>query len=277
MTIDTRQIIGGSVDDLAEGLRPFIERVFAELLPGGLPWVQVLAHKDELAGRPTSHHHANDVGLMLRVMTEKLGNLGYPFEVTSHGRRRTGRVRCARCATSMRTRSNSAPPKPIGLSIRRSCSFAKSARPTKRSGSRRASRRCCRRWEVAPPAARFHHRPAPRSPRHRSRKLPVPPTVPLPSATIPASTDSDAADALPLTRRQRREQPETDASATPPAPTPSARLSLDAVTELSYAMAHARIVPVQEVRVSYSGPSFAEHRLRSKPLLPLVPWGRPRS
>ncbi|WP_431796044.1 Swt1 family HEPN domain-containing protein [Microbacterium enclense] len=80
MTIDTRQIIGGSVDDLAEGLRPFIERVFAERLPDGQSWVQIVAHEDELAGRPTAHHHANDVGLMLRVMTEKLGNLGYPFD-----------------------------------------------------------------------------------------------------------------------------------------------------------------------------------------------------
>ncbi len=52
MTFDTRQIIGGSVDDLAEGLRPFIERVFAERLPGGLSWVQVLAHKDDLRADP---------------------------------------------------------------------------------------------------------------------------------------------------------------------------------------------------------------------------------
>ncbi len=52
MAIETRQIIGGSVDDLAEGLRPFIELVFAERLPDGPSWVQILAQKDELAGRP---------------------------------------------------------------------------------------------------------------------------------------------------------------------------------------------------------------------------------
>lgn len=80
MTIDTRALVGDAVDDLAEGLRPFIEQVFLERYPDGPTWVQVLTHKDELAGRPTQHHHPNDVSLMLRAVTERLDDLGYPFD-----------------------------------------------------------------------------------------------------------------------------------------------------------------------------------------------------
>lgn len=261
MTIDTRQIIGGSVDDLAEGLRPFIERVFAERLPDGPSWVQIVAHKDELAGRPTAHHHANDVGLMLRVMTEKLGNLGYPFD--GHLSRQA-----ANWASEMREVRNKHAHQ-VEFSPAETYRALDSAELLLREvgAADEAQRIAARKPAVlsalsggatgrplpAPPSASL---PAPPVVR-----LPAPPAVPLPSSaetesTTPQSTESDAAATSPLTRRQLREQPETDASETPPAPASSARLSLDAVTELSYAMAHARIVPVQEVRVSYSGPEL---------------------
>lgn len=261
MAIDTRQIIGGSVDDLAEGLRPFIERVFAERLPQGPSWVQIVAHKDELAGRPTAHHHANDVGLMLRVMTEKLGSLGYPFD---------GRIsrQATNWASEMREVRNKHAHQ-VEFSLAETYRALDSAELLLREvGADDEARRIAARKPAVLSAlgggATGRSLPSPPSaplPAPPVARLPVPPAVPLPSSTAPAattpqSTESDAAAASPLTRRQRREQPETNASATPPAPAPSARLSLDAVTELSYAMAHARIVPVQEVRVSYAGPEL---------------------
>lgn len=39
----------------------------------------VLARKDELAGRGIKMYRASDVQTQLRVLTERLGNLGYPF------------------------------------------------------------------------------------------------------------------------------------------------------------------------------------------------------
>ncbi len=261
MTIDTRQIIGGSVDDLAEGLRPFIERVFAERLPGGLSWVQVLAHKDELAGRPTSHHHANDVGLMLRVMTEKLGNLGYPFD--GHLSRQA-----TNWASEMREVRNKHAHQ-VEFSPAETYRALDSAELLLREvGATDEAQRIAARKPAVLSALSggATGRPLPSPPRAPLLappvvRLPVPPAVPLPSSTetaaiTPQATESDAAATSPLTRRQLREQPETDTSETPRAPAPSARLSLDAVTELSYAMAHARIVPVQEVRVSYAGPEL---------------------
>ncbi|MCJ1708535.1 DUF3320 domain-containing protein [Microbacterium sp. VKM Ac-2923] len=261
MTIDTRQIIGGSVDDLAEGLRPFIERVFAERLPQGPSWVRIVAHKDELAGRPTSHHHANDVGLMLRVMTEKLGNLGYPFD---------GRIsrQATNWASEMREVRNKHAHQ-VEFSLAETYRALDSAELLLREvGATDEAQRIAARKPAVLSAlgGGATSRPLPPPP---SAPLPAPPVarpsvpsaLPLPSSTAPAATtsqctESDAAAVSPLTRRQRREQPETNASTTPPAPAPSARLSLDAVTELSYAMAHARIVPVQEVRVAYAGPEL---------------------
>lgn len=257
MTIDTRQIIGGSVDDLAEGLRPFIERVFAERLPGGPSWVQIVAHKDELAGRPTSHHHANDVGLMLRVMTEKLGNLGYPFD--GHLSRQA-----TNWASEMREVRNKHAHQ-VEFSLAETYRALDSAELLLREVGAvdEAQRIAARKPEVLSAlggGAAGRSLPAPPS-APTSARLPAPPTNALPSSTGPAATAalsiaSEAGTRSPLTRRQLRDQPEPDASVPPPAPTPSAHLSLDAVTELSYAMAHARIVPVQEVRVSYAGPEL---------------------
>jgi len=245
MTIDTRQIIGGSIDDLAEGLRPFIERVFAERLPDGPSWVQIIAHKDQLAGRPTSHHHANDVGLMLRVMTEKLGNLGYPFD---------GRLsrQATNWASEMREVRNKHAHQ-VEFSLAETYRALDSAELLLREvGAEDEAQRIAARKPavLAALGGGTSGRPLPSPP---SAPLPAPPAVPLPSSN---TTEPDAAEASPLTRRQRREQPETEPAGTPAAPASTARLSLDAVTELSYAMAHARIVPVQEVRVSYAGPEL---------------------
>jgi hypothetical protein len=250
MTIDTRQIIGDSIDDLAEGLRPFIERVFAERLPQGPSWVQVIAHKDELAGRPTSHHHANDVGLMLRVMTEKLGNLGYPFD--GHLSRQA-----TNWASEMREVRNKHAHQ-VEFSPAETYRALDSAELLLREvGAADEAQRIAARKPAVLSAlgggATGHALPAP-----PSAPLPAPPAVPLPSSAEPAATTARPTEPAtpPLTRRQLREQPETKATVPPPAPTSSARLSLDAVSELSYAMAHARIVPVQEVRVSYGGPEL---------------------
>lgn len=257
MTIDIRQIVGRSVDDLAEGLRPFIERVFAERLPGGPSWVQIVAHKDELAGRPTSHHHANDVGLMLRVMTEKLGNLGYPFD--GHLSRQA-----TNWASEMREVRNKHAHQ-VEFSLAETYRALDSAELLLREVGAvdEAQRIAARKPEVLSAlggGAAGRSLPAPPS-APTSARLPAPPTNALPSSTGPAATAalsiaSEAGTTSPLTRRQLRDQPEPDASVPPPAPTPSAHLSLDAVSELSYAMAHARIVPVQEVRVSYVGPEL---------------------
>ena len=67
--------------------------------------------------------------------------------------------------------------------------------------------------------------------RSSSKPLPQPPAGPLPTPPAVVSNVS-AVEAFEASRAQ---------------------LSIVAVTELSYAMAHARIMPVQEVRIAYDG------------------------
>lgn len=274
MTIDTRQIIGGSVDDLAEGLRPFIERVFAERLPDGPSWVQILAHKDELAGRPTSHHHANDVGLMLRVMTEKLGNLGYPFD---------GRIsrQATNWASEMREVRNKHAHQ-VEFSLAETYRALDSAELILREVGAvdEAQRIAARKPEVLSAlggGAIGRSLPSP-----PSAPLPAPPAVPLPATTpsettTPSSTEPEAAEASSLTRRQRREQPETEPAGAPQL-RHRARVSPSTRSASSAMPWHTRAsCPCRRFGFRTPGPSFAEHLSRSKPLRPAGHWGRPRS
>ncbi len=155
----------------------------------------------------------------------------------------------------MRTRSSSASPRRIGLSILLSCFFAEVGAVDEAQRIAGVSPQCWRHSVVGRPAARFP--PA-------ERALPAPTVARLPSPQCCSDRFGDRAVSAGSGRSGRRAaQPpsaaraaETDASATSSGPTLSASLSLDAVTELSYAMAHARIVPVQEVRLSYEGPEL---------------------
>ncbi len=211
-------------------------------------------------------------------MTEKLGNLGYPFD--GHLSRQA-----TNWASEMREVRNKHAHQ-VEFSLAETYRALDSAELLLREvGAIDEAQRIAARKPVVLSAlgggAAGRSLPAPPS-APTSARLPAPPTTVLPSSTDPAasaaqSVASEAETTSPLTRRQLREQSETDASVPPPAPTPSARLSLDAVSELSYAMAHARIVPVQEVRVSYAGPELRGASLEIEAPRPAVPWGRPKS
>lgn len=78
MALSNREFIGRTLEVLAQGLEPHIRRVLGEVAPG-LDWPALLAGKDEAAGRQPRVHKTNDVLAQLRIMTEKLGSLGWPF------------------------------------------------------------------------------------------------------------------------------------------------------------------------------------------------------
>ncbi|MBD8518785.1 DUF3320 domain-containing protein [Plantibacter sp. CFBP 8804] len=61
------------------GLRPVVEGAFAEAVPG-VEWTRILEEKDRAAGGGPGRYSATDVSLMLRAMTERIGELGYPFD-----------------------------------------------------------------------------------------------------------------------------------------------------------------------------------------------------
>lgn len=215
MTIDTRALVGDAVDDLAEGIRPFIERVFLERYPDGPTWVQVLAHEDELAGRPTQQHHPNDVLLMLRAITERLGDLGYPFD----GCLSRQAVNLASELCDVRNRHAHQ----VAFTPAETYRALDSAELLLRAVGADS--------EAVRVAARKPRVLAALGDRSSSKPLPQPPAGPLPTPPAVVSNVS-AVEAFEASRAQ---------------------LSIVAVTELSYAMAHARIMPVQEVRIAYDG------------------------
>lgn len=64
---------------LAGGLGPFVAQVLNRSLPPGTDWADLLKAKDAANGREGGEYQSRDLALMLRAMTERLGDLGYPF------------------------------------------------------------------------------------------------------------------------------------------------------------------------------------------------------
>jgi hypothetical protein len=77
--VDHHSLVGESLKILVGGLNPFVTRVFARTLPPGTEWPDLLRIKDEANGRRGGVYQSRDVALLLPVMTERMGDLGYPF------------------------------------------------------------------------------------------------------------------------------------------------------------------------------------------------------
>ena len=76
---DYHAAVGEAINVLIGGLTPFVQRVMSAVLPPNVPWTELLRRKDATGGRRTGEYRSGDLSLMLRAMTERLGDLGYPF------------------------------------------------------------------------------------------------------------------------------------------------------------------------------------------------------
>lgn len=79
MAITPRQTALSATDHLAARLDGIIADVLAPHL-NGLEWTSVLVELDKLKGKRPAIITANDLQSQLRVLTERLGGLGYPFD-----------------------------------------------------------------------------------------------------------------------------------------------------------------------------------------------------
>ncbi|WP_426989911.1 DUF3320 domain-containing protein [Pseudarthrobacter sp. Y6] len=95
MSLSNREYVGRALDALAVGLEPYIAGVLAEVAPG-VVWTKILQHKDENAGRAAQNYAASDLSVQLRIMTEPMGSLGYPFNLPHDARSHTSELRQAR-------------------------------------------------------------------------------------------------------------------------------------------------------------------------------------
>jgi len=79
MNVDHHAVVGQALSVLARGLSPFVSQVLGKAVSPGLEWPELLRRKDEMNGRGGGEYRSTDAALMLRAMTERLGDLGYPF------------------------------------------------------------------------------------------------------------------------------------------------------------------------------------------------------
>ncbi|TYC97960.1 hypothetical protein FQ377_12180 [Arthrobacter echini] len=95
MGLSNREFIGRALDIMADGLEPVIGRTIEQVVPG-LEWPRILEHKDELQHREPKQLKATDPQVQLRMLTERLGELGYPFNLSPEGRAYAGEMRQVR-------------------------------------------------------------------------------------------------------------------------------------------------------------------------------------
>jgi len=79
MTMSNRERVGRGLEVVASGLDVFIEGVVASLVPSDADWTTILATSDREKGINRSYDR-RDVQNQLRMLTERLGNIGYPFD-----------------------------------------------------------------------------------------------------------------------------------------------------------------------------------------------------
>lgn len=95
MGLSNREYVGRALDTLAAGLGSYIASVL-ESVALGISWPKLLEHKDASAGRAPTTYSSTDLSVQLRVMTEPLGSLGYPFNLTHDARSYTSELRQTR-------------------------------------------------------------------------------------------------------------------------------------------------------------------------------------
>ena len=81
MAVSNRERVTRTLEISAEALGPFVARQLAPHVPAGADWPAILRVLDEQKGNDKAGflYAATDLSLQLRVMTERLGAIGFPF------------------------------------------------------------------------------------------------------------------------------------------------------------------------------------------------------
>jgi predicted AAA+ superfamily ATPase len=80
MAVSNRDYVGQGLALLAQALEPFVARVLAPHVPAGRDWAALLAIKDAASGTTDREYSIKDPQSQLRVITERIGDLGFPFD-----------------------------------------------------------------------------------------------------------------------------------------------------------------------------------------------------
>ncbi|KRE25635.1 DNA helicase [Mycobacterium sp. Soil538] len=77
--VDYRGVVETILDQLIDGLSPFIAEALAMHVSGNQEWPELLRRADAANGIRGGEYRTGDLSLMLRALTERLGSAGYPF------------------------------------------------------------------------------------------------------------------------------------------------------------------------------------------------------
>ena len=215
--VDHHSVVGDALGILIQSLTPFVERVFAHALPPGMEWTELLRRKDSASGRRVGNYQSGDLSLMLRAMTERLGDLGYPFSqyLSRQGQNYASELRDVRNRWAHNETFTSAE------AYRAIDSVELLLRAV---GADRA-------------ASQAEQLKAPVAPNRGERAV----AESLVTAAQPNEGTVDA-----------NQVPATEAP--PPQPQmPAPRIEINAVTDLSYAMAHCRVPVIDHITVDNTG------------------------
>ena len=79
MELNNRDYVARALELAVEGLKPFVVDALTPQLPEGLTWTDLLEERDRSNSIRGKVYSPNDLQALLRVITERMGNLGYPF------------------------------------------------------------------------------------------------------------------------------------------------------------------------------------------------------
>ena len=79
MEMPNRDFVARALEIAIDGLGPFIVEVLTPLIPAGTNWTDLLEARDRSNGIVNKTYNTNDLQGLLRMVTERQGNLGFPF------------------------------------------------------------------------------------------------------------------------------------------------------------------------------------------------------
>jgi len=215
--VDYHSAVGDALGIVIQGLTPFVERVFAQVLPPGAEWTELLRRKDLASGRRVGNYRSRDLSLILRVTTERLGDLGYPFSqyLSRQGQNYASELR----------------------DVRNRWAHNETFTPAEAYRAVETAELLLRAVGAETAASRAALLKASVAPNREERGV----AKPLVTAAQPNEGTVDTDQAPP-------------AEASPPQPqTPAPRIEIHAVSDLSYAMAHCRVPVIDHITVDNTG------------------------
>ncbi|WP_083403522.1 DUF3320 domain-containing protein [Curtobacterium sp. MCBA15_016] len=91
------EYVGAALRVAVAGLEPFVNDVLQPRISSGARWPQLIQLLDQQKhGRSNTQYDEHDLQVVLRALTEKLPQLGFPFDLDHNGRRLAGELRDVR-------------------------------------------------------------------------------------------------------------------------------------------------------------------------------------